>query len=109
MSKVVRKTVSDVFGDWPASNAATDKADLSLLLDAVVISDFRCTSIAMPQGRAQLLLQQPSMNLDSVIKAHGDPTQDKTLSKYDLRFITYGRIRLLADAQGTVFAVLFHE
>ena len=76
-SKVVRKTVSDVFEDWPASNAATDKADLSLLLDTVVISDFRCTSMPCLKDRAQLLLQQRSMNLDSVMKAHGDPTQDK--------------------------------
>ncbi len=106
---LIGKMVSDVMKDWPKRTTQTDVSDLRLLLNSKIADDFRCSEFALPGGKAKLLLSSPSVTMDEIIKALGKPEQDMKQSKYDVRFITYGRVRLVGNLKGEVFAVLFND
>jgi len=107
---VIEKSASDAYVDWPKPTPETDIIELRILLNPKLVGNLQCGDFRPETGGgAKIFVSRPSMKLEKASEEYGESSSKHVLPKYALTIITYGRVRLLADKAGEIFAVLYND
>ena len=101
------------FADEPLPDPAVDVLNLKMLLDQKLTGDLRLTAQSSLQKRdgvatrmeGQAFLSPPSTTVSEVQRLYGQPTSKPNGGSGDI--LTYGRLRMIAEKDGTVVFVIF--
>jgi hypothetical protein len=81
--------------------------ELRILTDTQLVGNLHYASFDSDMGRVAIFVSSPSVDITAISKRYGRASVEKT-DKDSLRYIAYGRVRLVADPSGKIVVVCYH-
>ena len=96
---------AEFFHDWPERSPDADSVELRILLDDKLVPTFVYTGGAGRDAFYRGFAGLPEAHLMYVRRTFGTPTAETDIERQ--KVLTYGRLRVVADADGKIEIVVF--